>query len=91
MRYLCLLYVEEEQFAPGAPRFDEAAAANFALDELDRPFRSSVLVAARLHRFKLGWLVLPRLIATTLSTAHHGWRGDSWAPASTLPGGAWST
>jgi hypothetical protein len=30
MRYLCLLYVEEEQFSPGAPRFEEAAAANIA-------------------------------------------------------------
>jgi hypothetical protein len=30
MRYLCLLYVNEEQFSPGGSRFEEAAAANIA-------------------------------------------------------------
>jgi hypothetical protein len=54
------------------------------LDELERPFRSTALVVARLQRFKLGWLgglvVLPRLTADAFSTANRSWRGE--APAS---------
>jgi hypothetical protein len=53
------------------------------LDELERPFRSAALAATPLRRFKLAWVVLlPRLTAIALSTARHGWRGESWAPES---------
>jgi hypothetical protein len=49
------------------------------LDELEQPFR---LLAAMPHRRLLAWLVLLlRLNAMAFSTARHGWRGESWAPA----------
>jgi hypothetical protein len=55
------------------------------LDELQRPFRSTALVVARLQRFKLGWLgglvMLPRLTADAFSTANRSWRGEAPANA----------
>jgi hypothetical protein len=50
------------------------------LDELEQPFR---LLAAMPHRRLLAWpVLLLRLNAMAFSTARHGWRGESWAPAS---------
>jgi len=33
MRYLCLLYVDERKYTPGAPGYDEVVAANIAANK----------------------------------------------------------